>query len=157
MKHPLPPEPLLFLKPPSAILHPGGTIRLPRPSRRVDFEGEIGVVIGRVARSVPEEIVRLHVEGVREHQRDPEGGKAFAEATRSMLRLGRLQDVERYHILEVLKSTGGVVEGSHGAATILGMHPNTLRSRMKKLGIERSSLSPALPATKSRTHEAVTN
>jgi len=45
------------------------------------------------ARSVPEEIVRLHVEGVREHQRDPEGGKAFAEATRSMLRLGRLQDV----------------------------------------------------------------
>jgi transcriptional regulator with GAF, ATPase, and Fis domain len=46
-----------------------------------------------------------------------------------------LQDVERLHILEVLKSTGGVVEGSHGAATILGMHPNTLRSRMKKLGI----------------------
>jgi transcriptional regulator with GAF, ATPase, and Fis domain len=50
----------------------------------------------------------------------------------------RLQDVERLHILSVLKSTGGVVEGAKGAATILGMHPNTLRSRMKKLGISFS-------------------
>jgi formate hydrogenlyase transcriptional activator len=47
----------------------------------------------------------------------------------------RLQDVERLHILSVLKNTGGVVEGAKGAATILGLHPNTLRSRMKKLGI----------------------
>jgi formate hydrogenlyase transcriptional activator len=47
----------------------------------------------------------------------------------------RLQDVERLHILSVLKGTGGVVEGTKGAATILGLHPNTLRSRMKKLGI----------------------
>lgn len=52
-----------------------------------------------------------------------------------------MQDVERHHILEVLKSTGGVVEGSRGAATILGMHPNTLRSRMKKLGISRYEMS----------------
>jgi len=35
----------------------------------------------------------------------------------------------------VLASTGGIVEGSRGAAVILGVHPNTLRSRMKKLGI----------------------
>ena len=46
-----------------------------------------------------------------------------------------LEDVQRLHILNVLKSTEGVVEGARGAATILGMHPNTLRSRMKKLGI----------------------
>jgi formate hydrogenlyase transcriptional activator len=46
-----------------------------------------------------------------------------------------LIDVERLHILNVLQSTGGVVEGARGAATILGLHPNTLRSRMKKLGI----------------------
>jgi formate hydrogenlyase transcriptional activator len=46
-----------------------------------------------------------------------------------------LDDVQREHILSVLKSTGGVVEGSKGAAVILGVHPNTLRSRMKKLGI----------------------
>jgi predicted ATPase len=48
---------------------------------------------------------------------------------------GSLEDVQRLHILNVLKSTGGVVEGARGAATILGLHPNTLRSRMKKLGI----------------------
>jgi formate hydrogenlyase transcriptional activator len=50
-----------------------------------------------------------------------------------------LNDVQREHILAVLKSTGGVVEGSKGAATILGVHPNTLRSRMKKLGIHPAS------------------
>jgi predicted ATPase len=48
---------------------------------------------------------------------------------------GNLDDVQREHILSVLESTGGVVEGSRGAAVILGVHPNTLRSRMKKLGI----------------------
>jgi transcriptional regulator with GAF, ATPase, and Fis domain len=48
---------------------------------------------------------------------------------------GNLDDIQREHILSVLKSTGGVVEGSKGAAVILGVHPNTLRSRMKKLGI----------------------
>ena len=46
-----------------------------------------------------------------------------------------LDDVQRSHILSVLKVTGGVVEGPKGAATILGLHANTLRSRMKKLGI----------------------
>jgi formate hydrogenlyase transcriptional activator len=46
-----------------------------------------------------------------------------------------LQEVERLHIVGVLKATGGVVEGTHGAARILGMNPSTLRSRMKKLGI----------------------
>jgi predicted ATPase/transcriptional regulator with GAF, ATPase, and Fis domain len=46
-----------------------------------------------------------------------------------------LDHVQRAHIIAVLQSTGGVIEGARGAATILGIHPNTLRSRMKKLGI----------------------
>ncbi len=46
-----------------------------------------------------------------------------------------LDQIQRTHILRVLTATGGVVEGTRGAATILGLHPNTLRSRMKKLGI----------------------
>ena len=54
-----------------------------------------------------------------------------------------LDDVLRRHILAVLKTTGGVVEGTRGAATILGLHPNTLRSRMKKLGISTSSNTPS--------------
>jgi 2-keto-4-pentenoate hydratase/2-oxohepta-3-ene-1,7-dioic acid hydratase in catechol pathway len=52
--HVAPREPLLFLKPPSSLLPPGGTIRLPADSRRVDFEGELGAVIGREARNVSE-------------------------------------------------------------------------------------------------------
>jgi formate hydrogenlyase transcriptional activator len=51
---------------------------------------------------------------------------------------GTLEDVERAHILAVLAQTGWVIEGPRGAAKILAMHPNTLRSRMKKLGVERA-------------------
>ncbi len=50
----VPKEPLIFLKPPSALLPDGGTILLPAVSRQVEFEGEIGVVIGRRAQRVRE-------------------------------------------------------------------------------------------------------
>jgi 2-keto-4-pentenoate hydratase/2-oxohepta-3-ene-1,7-dioic acid hydratase in catechol pathway len=43
----VPSEPLLFFKPPSSLLAPGGEIRRPKVSQRVDYEGELGVVIGR--------------------------------------------------------------------------------------------------------------
>jgi 2-keto-4-pentenoate hydratase/2-oxohepta-3-ene-1,7-dioic acid hydratase in catechol pathway len=45
----VPAEPLLFFKPPSALIGSGDTIRLPHVSQRVEFEAEIGVVIGRRA------------------------------------------------------------------------------------------------------------
>ena len=61
--HAAPKEPLLFLKPPSSLLPPGGTILLPPDSRRVDFEGELGVVIGRETRHVPEARALDHVLG----------------------------------------------------------------------------------------------
>jgi formate hydrogenlyase transcriptional activator len=48
-----------------------------------------------------------------------------------------MAEVERRHILEVLERTNWVVEGPVGAAAVLKLHPNTLRSRMKKLGIQR--------------------
>jgi formate hydrogenlyase transcriptional activator len=50
-----------------------------------------------------------------------------------------LEAIERAHITAVLKQTGGVIEGAKGAARILSLHPNTLRHKMKKLGIERST------------------
>ena len=46
----VPAEPLLFFKPPSSLLAPGGVIRMPRVSERVDFEGELAVIIGKQAR-----------------------------------------------------------------------------------------------------------
>jgi 2-keto-4-pentenoate hydratase/2-oxohepta-3-ene-1,7-dioic acid hydratase in catechol pathway len=45
--HEIPQEPLLFFKPPSSLLPPGGTILRPRVSERTDYEGELGVVIAR--------------------------------------------------------------------------------------------------------------
>src|SRR6266536_279234 len=53
--------------------------------------------------------------------------------------LSTLKEVERGHIMAVLKQTGGVVEGPNGAARILNLHPNTLRHRMSRLGIKRST------------------
>ena len=47
MGHELPKEPILFFKPPSSLLPPGGTILLPARSKHVDYEGELGVVIAR--------------------------------------------------------------------------------------------------------------
>ncbi len=46
MGKPLPDEPLLFMKPPSSVIGPGQAIVRPRGWERVDFEGELGVVIG---------------------------------------------------------------------------------------------------------------
>jgi 2-keto-4-pentenoate hydratase/2-oxohepta-3-ene-1,7-dioic acid hydratase in catechol pathway len=43
----VPLEPIIFLKPTTALLEPGGAIVLPRVSERVEFEAEIGVVLGR--------------------------------------------------------------------------------------------------------------
>ncbi|MFN0084713.1 MAG: sigma 54-interacting transcriptional regulator [Blastocatellia bacterium] len=48
-----------------------------------------------------------------------------------------LHELQRQHILNALAQTNWVIEGDNGAAKILNLHPNTLRSRLKKLGIQR--------------------
>lgn len=48
----VPAEPLMFFKPPSSLLDPGGTVLLPPESTRVDHEGELAVIIGRRARRI---------------------------------------------------------------------------------------------------------
>jgi transcriptional regulator with GAF, ATPase, and Fis domain len=63
--------------------------------------------------------------------RDPEGSKA------SDLQDVTLESVERRHILKILGQAGWRVRGKNGAAERLGLHEATLRSRMKKLGIQR--------------------
>ena len=57
----MPAEPLLFFKPPSSLLAPGGVVRLPGASSRVDFEGELALVVGRRVRNLK-----------------PDGGSSFA-------------------------------------------------------------------------------
>jgi len=71
---------------------------------------------------------------------------AYAGALTTSVPSGTLEDVERSHIVATLLKTGWVVEGPRGAAVLLNMHPNTLRSRIKKLGIQRG-------ATTFRSHE----
>ncbi len=51
----VPSEPLLFLKPPSALNQPGGSVEYPSQSERVDYEGELALVIGRRARQLQPE------------------------------------------------------------------------------------------------------
>ncbi|SPE39246.1 Transcriptional regulator, NifA subfamily, Fis Family [Candidatus Sulfopaludibacter sp. SbA3] len=51
----------------------------------------------------------------------------------------KLEDVERQHIVSILERTHWVIEGPNGAAALLALHPNTLRSRMKRLNIQRPS------------------
>jgi 2-keto-4-pentenoate hydratase/2-oxohepta-3-ene-1,7-dioic acid hydratase in catechol pathway len=59
----VPAEPLLFFKPPSSLLPPGGVIRLPAASSRVDFEGELALVIARRVRNLREEEWRTAIRG----------------------------------------------------------------------------------------------
>lgn len=60
----VPKEPLLFFKPPSSLLEPGGVIRMPQVSERVDYEGELAVIIGKRARRVRhDEDVNAYIHG----------------------------------------------------------------------------------------------
>jgi formate hydrogenlyase transcriptional activator len=68
--------------------------------------------------------------------------QAFEAAPRVAEPADRLDEVERAHVLRTLERTHWRINGPGNAAEVLGLHPNTLRSRMKRLGIAR----PAGPA-----------
>ncbi len=60
----VPAEPLIFLKPPSSLLAPGAQVRRPQIAERVDYEGELGVVIGRKCHQLAaDEDVRPYILG----------------------------------------------------------------------------------------------
>jgi 2-keto-4-pentenoate hydratase/2-oxohepta-3-ene-1,7-dioic acid hydratase in catechol pathway len=59
----VPEEPMLFLKPSTAMIGPGDPIQLLPISRRVDYEGELAVVIGRIARDVRAEDAAKYILG----------------------------------------------------------------------------------------------
>ena len=60
----VPTSPLLFLKPPSSIIRDGESIRLPTVSKQVEYEGEIGVVIGKRLRKAGIELARDAMAGI---------------------------------------------------------------------------------------------
>jgi PAS domain S-box-containing protein len=78
--------------------------------------------------------------GPAEARAQPEGSSSATSAAPQApgQPLPRLETVERDHIVAVLRHTNWVITGPRGAATVLGLNPSTLRSRIKKLGITRS-------------------
>jgi 2-keto-4-pentenoate hydratase/2-oxohepta-3-ene-1,7-dioic acid hydratase in catechol pathway len=60
----VPSEPLIFLKPPSSLIANGESIRLPTVSKQVDYEGEIGLVIGRRLTRATREEASAAVQGI---------------------------------------------------------------------------------------------
>ena len=67
--------------------------------------------------------------------------RSTSEAVESLT----LDEAQRRHILTVLQMTGWRISGKNGAASLLGLKPTTLESRMAKLGIRRQHLSPNSP------------
>jgi len=59
----VPSEPVLFLKPPSALLPPDGEIAIPQQSQRVDYEGELALVIGKTATKITLETAMQYIWG----------------------------------------------------------------------------------------------
>lgn len=59
----VPPEPILFMKSPHAIVGPNDNVEIPRGSKKTDWEVELGVVIGKTAKYVSEEDALEHVAG----------------------------------------------------------------------------------------------
>lgn len=60
----VPAEPLIFLKPPSTVIREGQPIMLPELSKQVEYEGEIGVLIGRTLRRASEDESRAAIAGI---------------------------------------------------------------------------------------------
>jgi chemotaxis protein methyltransferase CheR len=90
---------------------------------------ELQNVIERAVLVSSDRVLRLDEPLRRDDASDPQ-----PEAARRQPR-PTLDELQRDYIVEVLASCDGKVSGQGGAADVLGLHPNTLRSRMKKLGI----------------------
>jgi PAS domain S-box-containing protein len=72
----------------------------------------------------------------RDGSHDPARAPSAIENTKSA---ATLLEFKKTHILDVLRQTNWRIEGPKGAALILGVHPNTLRSRLSKFGIQKPS------------------
>ncbi len=63
LKMDLPSEPIIFLKPPTAVIGPGADIVMPPSSSQVDYEGELAVVVGKKCRDIPAEKTEDYILG----------------------------------------------------------------------------------------------
>jgi DNA-binding NtrC family response regulator len=108
---------------------------------RYDWPGnirELQNVIERAVITTPEGQLRLATRLTNGDSQPARGARAGSASTYR----GPLEAVERDYIVRILESQGWRIEGDQGAADLLGLHPNTLRSRMRKHGIERPGTTP---------------
>ncbi|MGF1613493.1 MAG: sigma-54-dependent transcriptional regulator [Gammaproteobacteria bacterium] len=116
---------------------------------------KLGKPLSGVSQASLDQLMRYHWPGnIRELQNVLEHAAILTQApvleieqplqTRSLVNppslSGTLEEVERSYMLQVLKETDWVIEGDRGAAAVLGLHPSTLRNRMRKLGIRKPPL-----------------
>jgi formate hydrogenlyase transcriptional activator len=115
------------LQKPITSLNPGGMERLTRYS----WPGNV--------RELQNVLERAAVLATGPRIEIPELVSASAAGTTSQPgeRPRRFDEMARLHIVQVLQSVQGRIEGRNGAAAILGLRPSTLRSRMRRLGIPR--------------------
>jgi formate hydrogenlyase transcriptional activator len=115
------------------------------------FVGKITKKVGKEIKKIPQKTINLLMDynwpgNIRELQNILERaiilsmGKTLEVEIPRLLNfisdeLKPLDQMEREYIQKVLDSTNGKISGVKGAAEILGLHPNTLRSRIEKLGI----------------------
>jgi len=131
-----------------AAIRLGLTLRLPTPADiglLLDYPWpgnvrELGSVIERAA--ILGDGQRLEVERAlgTGHLSPPAATPAAPDSSREAVE--SLETITRRHIEQALARTLGRVEGPYGAARLLAVHPDTLRSRMRKLGIARAAFRP---------------
>src|SRR4029453_18627813 len=69
--------------------------------------------------------------------RSPSGPSTSVATSSAAAGAASLEDVRRQHLLRALERCDWVIEGPSGAARLLGLQPSTLRSRLKKLGLQQ--------------------
>ncbi len=100
---------------------------------------QIGVIVIEItSQKKLENVLRRLTEALRQREQLATSVSAITKENGHASAGGTLRDVEREHIIRVLKETRGVVAGRRGAAVKLGLKRTTLQSKMKKLKIARS-------------------
>ncbi|MBB4078440.1 PAS domain S-box-containing protein [Lewinella aquimaris] len=115
------------------VLRPQDLVRL----AEYPFDGnvrELENIIQRALIVSGGEFLEISLDGPAVH---PEAADTFGATRSSAPRILNFEEMQRQHIMQVLGMTDGKVSGKGGAAELLGLNPQTLFSKMRKLGIDR--------------------
>jgi 2-keto-4-pentenoate hydratase/2-oxohepta-3-ene-1,7-dioic acid hydratase in catechol pathway len=136
----LPPEPILFIKPTSSVIGPDEAIVHPKQSKRVDFEAELAIVIGKTAKNVEEEHAEEYILGytcandVTARDLQPQNGQwTMAKSFDTFCPLGPvITDEVDCDNLTVESRVNGVVK-QHSNTKFLAFKPHFLVSYISKI------------------------